>query len=501
MNAPRFFAICVHTFHVKTDKAAWTGSTVFGALVALLIVRPDALTSGPGEDGPPWAHPFVQRDLEAIRADTLRVIVLRDPLSWEERPGAVSGLEWELIERFARHAKLRIKAVPAAHPDSMLMMLQRGQGDILAAQLHPNGWAAPYVSFSISYRSVAPLRMVLNTDNQIRPKVRDQHERGRPDTLYMSRWSPFVGSPTDTAYGPVTVVVDTALPEDLFVHVALGLRSGAIVVDAISSLEMRRFPHVHFGPRLGRSVPQAFALRVNSPQLRQAIDDWLSDPLETEARSIITDSYGGGRLTNGPLRTLHDLEFTTDSISPFDSLFQVHADSSTFDWELLAAVGFKESRFDTTATSHMGATGIMQIMPATAEALGVDSAAGVDGHIGGATRYLDKLDALWRGSVPNKDQRLKFVLASYNAGPGHVKDAQRLAGYFGLDPARWDGSVERALLLLAEPKWFTLPEVKNGYCRAHETFWFVRDVVAAFGQYRRSKSPAKPSTAAHAKVG
>ena len=127
----------------------------------------------------------------------------------------------------------------------------------------------------------------------------------------------------------------------------------------------------------------------------------------------------------------------------------------------------------------------MQIMPATAEALGIDTADGIGGHIGGATKYLDKLDAMWRASVPNKDQRLKFVLASYNAGPGHIKDAQRLAELHGLATNRWDGSVERALLLLEKPRWFSRPEVKNGYCRAHETFWYVRDVVSAFGQYRR----------------
>lgn len=415
------------------------------------------------------------------------MLVVRDPLTWEEHPGAVSGLEWELLERFAAQQRLRLRAVPVDDPDSMLLMLQRGDGDVMAAQLRPDGWAAPYAAFTKSYRTVAPLRVVLNTDGVVRPRVRDRHAPGEPDTLSVSRWSPFLGLQTgfDTAYGAVTVVEDPALPEDLLTEVALGQCRGAVVVDAISSFETRRLPQVHFGPRLGPSIPLAFAVRINSTMLLNSINNWLASSPETEARELIAESYAQGRLTNGPLRTLHDLEFTTDSISPFDSLFQAHADSSAFDWQLLAAVGFKESRFDTSAVSRAGAAGLMQIMPATAEALGVDSADGVDGHIGGATKYLDKLDAFWRASVPDKDQRLKFVLASYNAGPGHIKDAQHLAGTYGLDPRRWDGSVERALLLLAKPRWFTRPDVKSGYCRAHETFWYVRDVVAAFGQYRR----------------
>lgn len=474
---------------MKTDKAAWSGSLLFAALFALLFTGPSARYGRSLTHGPAWARPLVDRDLPVILLDTLRVLVIHDPLSWDLRPGAETGLEWELLERFAKKHKLRLDAVPVGHPDSMLMMLQRGDGDVMAAQLRADGWAAPFTAFTASYRSVAPLRIVLNTDGVVRPRIRDRHAPGDPDTLAISRWSPFAGLQTvfDTVYGPVTLLVDTALPEELLAEVALGRCRSAVIVDAISSLDARRFPHVHFGPRLGRSVPLAFAVRSNAPELRAAIDAWLNDPREMEARELIMDSYGIGRLTSGPLRTLHDLEFNTDSISPFDSLFQAHADSSAFDWELLAAVGFKESRFDTSATSHAGANGLMQIMPATAIGLGIDSADGVGGHIGGAAKFLDKLDAIWRSSVPNKDQRLKFVLASYNAGPGHIKDAQRLAELHGLDSHRWDGSVERALLLLAKPRWFTLPEVKNGYCRAHETFWYVRDVVSAFGQYQGKK--------------
>lgn len=155
----------------------------------------------------------------------------------------------------------------------------------------------------------------------------------------------------------------------------------------------------------------------------------------------------------------------------------------------MAALAFKESRFDTSALSHAGAQGLMQMMPSTLERLGHDTANGVGGTIQAATRYLAQLDTLWRGSVPNREQRLKFVLASYNAGPGHIKDAQRLAERFGLDPRRWDGSVERTVLLLGDAHYHTLPEVKNGYCRGHETFWHVRDVIGAFHQFRAKAAP------------
>jgi membrane-bound lytic murein transglycosylase F len=416
-------------------------------------------------------------------------LVLSDPLSWEERSGAVGGLEWELLERFARKEKLRMKAVLVDHPDSMLLWLQQGRGDVIAAQLCPDGPARRFISFSAPYRFVAPLRAQLNSDPLVRATVRKKTKKGTADTLWTSCWSPFLGltEAFDSAYRHIVIHVDSGVPEDVLARVSIGKRRAALVTDAIGKLEARRLPQVAFNPRLGRSVPLAFGLRSNAVSLAQALNTHLGSKKEQVALENLITSYTNGQLTKGgALRTLPDLEMEGDSISPYDSLFQAHADSTSYDWTLFAAVAFKESRFDTAARSFAGAEGLMQMMPGTAEMMGVDTAAGVDDHVRGATTYLAELDTLWRSSVPSKEQRVKFALASYNAGPGHVKDAQRLAERLGLDPKRWDGNVERAILLLAKPRFFTLPEARNGYCRGYETFWYVRDVIAAFEQFHHS---------------
>jgi membrane-bound lytic murein transglycosylase F len=129
----------------------------------------------------------------------------------------------------------------------------------------------------------------------------------------------------------------------------------------------------------------------------------------------------------------------------------------------------------------------MQMMPGTAEALGVEASQGVSGQVRGASRYLAELDTMWRGSVPADDQRLKFVLASYNAGPGHIKDAQKLARELGLDPRRWDGQVERALLLLNKPRYSERPSVRNGPCKGWQTFLYVREVGSTFRRFKGAK--------------
>jgi len=133
-------------------------------------------------------------------------------------------------------------------------------------------------------------------------------------------------------------------------------------------------------------------------------------------------------------------------------------------------------------------------MPRTAERFGVDPEAGMEDHIRAATMYLNRLDTLWRRAIPDRDQRLRFMLASYNAGPGHIIDAQRLALQLGLDPDRWEHNVERSVLLLADPRYYLLPEMRNGYCQGNQVFHYVRDVLAIYRQLKARPASASSSS-------
>lgn len=457
-------------------SAEYIGIGLFAALLVLPLAETprDGMHQGDPQD--PRAHPHVVRDLAQIKRDTLRVLVLPDPLSWEERPGAMTGLEWELLERFARRHRMPIKAIPVQDRDSMLVMLQNGHGDVIAAQLSPKGWAAPYTHVTRSYRKVARM--------EARSRKGRTSTSGSPDldTLTVSTWSPFLDSSNTLASTDSTrfVKITERTPDDLLSDAALGRVGALLVTDASGSMEAKRLPLVKFGAREGLSIPLVFAVRTNSDHLLHALDTWLASSREYEARQALIAAYDNGletRVSHQPFRTL---AFGSDSISRFDSLFQAHADCLTWDWKLLAAVAFKESRFDTAALSYAGAGGLMQMMPNTAALMGVAAGSGVNAHISGATRYLDRLDRIWRKEIPAPAQRLKFVLAAYNAGPGHVKDAQRLALELGMDPQRWDGNVERAIVLLNRPRYFTSPSAKTGYCRGQDTYWYVREVVELY---------------------
>lgn len=171
-------------------------------------------------------------------------------------------------------------------------------------------------------------------------------------------------------------------------------------------------------------------------------------------------------------------------ISPYDSLFRVYADTVGWDWKLLAAVAYVESKFDTAAVSPVGAQGLMQMMPQTARAMGVPEGMELnpDESVRAATGYFAYLSRLFL-RVP-EGERINFVLASYNAGFGHIHDAMRLAHKYGKNRYVWNDNVEAYLRLKSDSIYYTDSLCRNGSFRGTETIMFVRKVQHKYSEYR-----------------
>jgi membrane-bound lytic murein transglycosylase F len=156
---------------------------------------------------------------------------------------------------------------------------------------------------------------------------------------------------------------------------------------------------------------------------------------------------------------------------------------------MLAALVYQESRFNPHARSWSGAFGLMQMMPETAVRFGSDTSDVEEGNIRAGVKYIRYLDRMWRDRVPNKDERVKFVLASYNIGPGHVMDAQVIARSLGKADTLWEQNVGDCLLLKTQAEYYMMDGVKHGYCRAQEPFHFVRKILAVYDYYKTLAIP------------
>lgn len=175
------------------------------------------------------------------------------------------------------------------------------------------------------------------------------------------------------------------------------------------------------------------------------------------------------------------------NISYFDHHFREAADSIGWDWKLIAAIGYIESRFDSTAQSSVGATGVMQVMPRTLRQFGIPDSLHMEprSNIMAAVSLLKELDYRFR-RIKDSVERANFVLASYNAGIGHISDAMRLAEKYGYDKNKWENSVDSFLIRKSYPEYYNDSLCKNGQFKDwKQTLQFVKKVKRTWQKYNR----------------
>lgn len=234
------------------------------------------------------------------------------------------------------------------------------------------------------------------------------------------------------------------------------------------------------------SVGRRWAVSGDKPQLACALDEWYSPKLLADVRreeAFLLSAKSVTRHVYAPM-----LNRKGGVISRYDALFATYSRSIRWDWKLMAAQCYQESTFDPQAKSWAGACGLMQIMPATAEQLGLPMSQIHDpeSNIAAASKLLAQLEGKF-SDVPNRQERVKFVLGSYNGGFFHIRDAMALTAKHGGDPHRW-ADVSKYVVLLSNPQYYRDPVVKYGYMRGSETADYVQKIQQRWASYRGVKT-------------
>ena len=249
------------------------------------------------------------------------------------------------------------------------------------------------------------------------------------------------------------------------------------------ALELNDSALLRYADSDAQLLSSCWVVRSNSDELAQAVNSWWKpDTREQFAAAEATRTTSRRRVQRHAQPSM--LSRANGTISKYDGLFVRHAQAIGWDWRLLAAQCYQESGFDPQATSWAGARGLMQLMPSTAERLGFNKADLDDPsvNIEAGVRYLGQLNSTF-SDIPNSQERLFFVLAAYNGGAGHVRDAMALAQQDGHQPTRW-AAVEPYILALSEPQTYRQPVVRFGYLRGQETVDYVRQIRRRWAAYR-----------------
>lgn len=231
---------------------------------------------------------------------------------------------------------------------------------------------------------------------------------------------------------------------------------------------------------------------------------WVVPEEKAQLAALLQNWYSAARLakaqadeqqllrTGGVKRTVFApmLDKSGGVISRYDGLFRRYSQPIKWDWRLMAAQCYQESTFDPKALSWAGARGLMQIMPQTADHLGLPRSQMNDPeqNIAAAARYLEELEQTF-ADIPSRHERQNFVLAAYNGGSHHIRDAMELTRLHGGNARRW-ADVAVYVLKLSEPAFYQHPSVRYGYMRGSETVGYVRSIRQRYQQYQGVKAKA-----------
>lgn len=241
----------------------------------------------------------------------------------------------------------------------------------------------------------------------------------------------------------------------------------------------------------------SWTVRPQAADLAQALNDWFGDGVE-----VTVQKREEKRLREHAVvrRKVHAPFISREKgiISTYDALFKEAALQTGWDWRLIAAQCYQESGFDPNAVSGAGASGLMQLMPKTATQFGLPQAHifNPTENVRTAAKVIRHLQASWT-HIPDGHERIKFILASYNGGLGHIRDAQALTKKYGGDPQRWD-DVSQYVRHLSQPRYYRDPVVRHGYMIGSETAGYVESVLSRWQQYGGDvRSPARPAPSPH----
>ncbi len=454
-----------------------------------------ACSSGSSKKGGQYNKEPIKRDLTDIQEEgVLRVITTYSSTSYFLYKGQPMGYEYDLLKRFAKHLDVRLEISVSNDLDTMFQRLMDGKVDLIAHGLTITNSRKEKFAFS-EYLYLTHQVLVqrkpqnwrkLNWSKLQSSLIHDPIEligdtvSVRANSSYLDR----LVNLSDEIGGIIHIdTLSGDLSTDRIIEmVANGQIKYTFADNNIASINASYYPELDVSVPVSFSQRMAWALRPNSPELEQNLNEWIKTMKDGVAYYVIYNKYFKNerdfrRRENSELYSINH-----NNISPYDDLIQASADSLGWDWRLMAAMVFQESKFNPDLESWAGARGLMQLMPRTAESFGVTDRTDPKESIRAGTEILE---LLWNRfeDIPDSVQRIKFTMAAYNCGYGHVDDARNLAYEEGLDMYRWDNHVEETILKLSYPEYYNKPIIKYGYVRGIEPYTYVRQVFDRFANY------------------
>jgi len=428
-----------------------------------------------------------------MKSGKLRAVVDYNSTNYFIYRGKPMGFEYELLQHLASDMRVKLEIWVSNDLEQTFDGLNRKKFDLIAKNLTITKKRNELIDFTV------PLKQTRQVLIQRKPKdwekmsdraVRDSLIRNQLDlegkTIHVQKNTVYYNrlvNLSEEIGGDIDIVQDSIFGvEQLVAMVAKGEIDYTVCDENVAKINQTYYPNLDVKTPV--SFPQniAWAVHHGSPEWLNYLNNWILNFKKTDDfhylyrkyyeinRSSFIDnsdyhSYSGGKL------------------SPYDKMIKQISRKAEMDWRFVSAVIYQESNFNPEAESWTGAYGLMQILPESADMFRIRDYEDPKNNVEVGVNLLKWLDDQFKPEIPDSTERIKFVLAAYNVGLGHVKDAQRLAKKYKRNPTVWTHSVDYFLLNKSVAKYYTDKVVKWGYCRGEEPFDFVNRVLDTYRHY------------------
>ncbi len=413
--------------------------------------------------------------LDEIKANqTLNVVLLNSPSTYYIGPQGPQGFEYDLLNSYAEYLGVELKITAANTIKEAIELSKNPDIHITSAALAKTKEREKTFNFGPSYFEVQE-QVICNRRLLERGKFPEDVEdlAGLSITVGESTsYSQVLQDLKDEGYDINVSLTSEYSTEELLEKVSKNEIDCTLADSNIYAINLRYFNEMVLAFTIGKREQLAWVLAPDSEKLEENLYAWLNNFIQSGGLAQLKDHYYSSVMFFDYYNTKMFYKRLESRLPKYKNYFMKVGKKYDIPWTLLAAISYQESHWNPEATSFTGVRGMMMLTLATAKLLGVQDRVDARQSIEGGTRYLRDLMKLVPIEVQGEN-RLKFALASYNVGLGHILDARKLALKMGYDANSWK-DLKEVLPLLSQQKYYQT--LKHGYARGNEPVRYVEAI-------------------------
>jgi membrane-bound lytic murein transglycosylase F len=388
------------------------------------------------------------------------------------------GFEYELAKAFADYLGVRLRVKIADQWEEMVPALMNGSAAVIAASTTITPARQEEVAFSNAYMQTRQ-HIITHRNNLKINEIGDLTGHTvdvRKGTPYQHRLEELLKNGTDFEIQ----LHEDEPTEELIQKVADGEIEITVADSYIALINQRNYPGAVVKAAISDDQMLGWAVHPQAQRLLEKINSFFKRIKASGKFDRIYNKYYG---------EIDDFDYVDLSVfhrrlktrlSRYSPFIKAAAKKHGFDWRLIAAQIYQESHLNPRAKSHAGAKGLMQLLPSTAESLGVRDIYNPVENINAGVGHLRMLYDQFEDA--DGQDRILITLAAYNIGIGHIQDARSLAAKMNLDPERWS-SLAKTLPLLTYQKYYKNSDY--GYCRGTEPIRYIKQIMIYYDILKR----------------